>query len=766
MMPVCKECSLKGRPLVKGHGNRNSPRIAFVGEAPGRTEVEAGRPFVGMAGKIIREVAKFAEIPDTDVYFTNSCLCRPYQNNTPSASDIRACYPRLEHELQEVNPQFVVALGATAGSAIFKEKTSMEAGRGYLRDTKLGVPGFLTYHPAVVLYPAGETKFPTLLGDIRKLWRLACGETFPYEDIETTNHIIDTDEKMLDLLDRLKDVDMLLYDWETRGTSPLWGEGWCVGLCWEVGTTYTIPVEMIHAYKDQFNERLRHIQAEAFNAMFDCKFNELEGLLPKIDGDPMLMHYALDERPQRRSLENLSVEWLNAPKYETEMLAQYGCNKSNMIDVVPYEKIHLYCGKDVDFGLRLRRGLFQELEKYPTVKNMYENLLIPGARVFADIQQNGVWVDKGALKEKDEDYRSKIEGWITNLRYETGNPEFNPNSHPQVQAYLWDELGLKEPSVYGRKPRSADEATREALMESYPDNKFVHLLHEYKHDYTMYSRYVRGLPQHINPDGRVRCQYHLDRSETGRLSATNPPIHQIPREVREVFAAPPNSKILKADYEQIEIRMAAHIAHDSLLTELISSGVDFHTKMASEAFRISVEDVTPEKRQAAKAVSFGLLYLMGDKKLASGTGLPPADALEFVKKYKALMPDVQKWITKTKNEVKHQRYVESIFGRRRRFPLITRQNLDGLHREAVNFPIQSAASDLTLCSIIKLHDIFKHDYRNDVKIIIMVHDSIIVECPDKWIGEVSELMKEVMTDPPFETEVPFEIELKETQHWS
>mgnify|MGYP000846742811 CR=1 FL=1 len=223
-----------------------------------------------------------------------------------------------------------------------------------------------------------------------------------------------------------------------------------------------------------------------------------------------------------------------------------------------------------------------------------------------------------------------------------------------------------------------------------------------------------------------------------------------------------------ADQAQVEMRMAAHLAEDMLFNDKIfKAGVDFHSKMASEAYRVPLDKVKPEQRQAAKGVSFGLLYLMGDKALAENTGLPARAAAQFVKDYKAIMPGVMAWIEKTKQAVYTDRYVESLFGRKKRFPLIIKGrygNLFELQREGVNMPIQSSASDLTLWHVVKLHDIFKEKYPQ-VKIVTLVHDSIIVECPDKLLYEIGALMKQVMETPPFKTQVPFKVDIKVGKRW-
>lgn len=744
-----------------------SPLFAFVGEAPGKNEAIKGQPFVGMAGQVIKGILKYLGVSEREVYFTNTCLCRPPDNRTPTLSEVRNCFPRLQQELERVQPQYVVALGATAGRALIPNFRGLHVARGRVQTTKVGFSGLVTYHPAAILYPAGEKMFPVLMSDIERLFMYATGGKFPYEELSTQAVIVDSIPKMTRLLYRLTDEDIksILYDWETTGLDPRTNEGFCLGMSWKPGTGVVIPQNILGRFLPQLRERLSDKDLGAFNSMFDCKWNEKYGLPSDIGFDPMLAHYTMDERPQERNLELLSEQFCNAPRYEAEMLQEYNTTKSSFIRDVPAEVIYNYCAQDVDYGLRLANIQHYRMKDDKPLQKLYYEILLPGARAFADIEQNGVWVNKQKLLEVTELYKTKVTDNIENLKSMTGDSKFNPNSHPQVQEHLWDVLCLKEPKLYGRNKRSADKETREALLEEYPDNDFIKVLHQYKTDQTLYSRYLRGLPKFLDKDDRIRCSYHLDRTETGRLSATNPAIHQIPREsgIRSVFGVPEGYTLLAGDYSQVEMRMAAHIAGDYNLADALEAE-DFHKKMASEAFGVPYTEVTKQQRQAAKVVSFGLLYQMSDKGLSSETGLSMKETKEFTKAYAELMPQVQQWIKRTKLQVKTQQYVESIFGRRRRFPLITRRNLDSLYREAVNFPVQSAASDLTLLSIIELNRIFKNDFR-DVKIVIMVHDSIIVECPDYQVQEVGKIMLDIMTDTPFETFVKFPVELKAGRYW-
>lgn len=764
----CNDCGLYGEPKVTGSGNVISPTIAFVGEAPGKDEVRENTPFIGMAGRIVRGVLEYLQIPEEETYFTNACICRPPENRTPTAKEIKSCYPRLKQEIECVDPVYLVALGATAGRTLFPGYRSMNNMRGTLRQTNLDRWGIVTFHPAAVLYGKSDTLLPFIISDVAKVWRKATGEKLPYSDLETKTTVVDHPQKVADFIRHVRDTspEIIFYDWETTGLNPLVDRGFCLAVSVQPGESFVFPVEIVNKFGEDLTELFRHYKTAAFNCMFDDDFNELETLQINARLDPMLMHYCIDERPQRRNLETLSGEFCDAPPYESEMLEKYKTTKAKMIEEIPPEAIYEYAGKDTDYGLRLTHILQGELDKTPSLWRVHNELLIPATRVYREIQRNGFYVDQFALSNTEQEFGYKINQSRERLQDIVGNKEFNPNSHPQVQEFLWDTLGLEEPNLYNRKARSADKETRKSLLEVYPSEEFIQELHTYKDLYTLWSRYLRGLSKYIHPDGRIRCSYHLDRTETGRRSTTDPALQQLPREsvIRQVMSVPDGCMLIQGDYEQGEMRMAAHIAQDRNLARYLMAE-DFHSQMASQAFRIPIDEVTPQQRQAAKAVSFGVLYQMSIKSLALGTGLSFTDAKRFVKEYTELMPDVMRWIEQTKEQVKSQRYVESPFGRRRRFPLLTKSNLAGLQREAVNMPIQSGLADLTLWALIQWSQFCNKHFPQVVMIVFEGHDAILTEAPEDIALDVAKEKKRIMEKTPFDTFVEFPVEVKVGKAW-
>ena len=748
------------------------PSILFVGDSPQYADAKHGRVFQGIPGLVMQGILDRLGIPDEAAHFTLVFKCWLPENRKPSAKEMEQCMPLLEEEVKRLNPQYIIALGKGAASRLFP-KTSLYRDRGTMMTSIYDIPGTITFHPGAILLPKGDTKLPFMISDVLRVWRMVKGS--PVDPAlchpDTESFLVQSDEDMKQVLKRLKELPdgtMLSLDWETTGLIPFRDVPVCLGLSWKPGTGVAVEHWLVRKYAWHLRKELERFSLTGFNvAAFDYGFSEVLNLHKWFDHDAMMMHYALDERPQRRSQEVLSSQFLDAPTYESELLDKWETTKETFTKDVPIEDIMVYCAKDVDWALRLSIFFLEDLEERPSLMHMYRENLIKPAHVVGAIVRNGLWVDRERLNVVRNDLRQTLENLLKQMQNLTGKPDFNPNSPKQVATHLWDTLQLAEPSLFHRKERSADAETLNALKETYPDETFIQCLMDYRKNYVYFSRYVRDLEDMIDEHGRVHASIHLDRSETGRLSITKPPLHQIPREgiIRSIFAAPPKRKLIQADYAQLEIRVAAHVGNDRKLTSLLRSGVDFHTKMASEAFNVSVDEVTKDQRQAAKAVSFGLLYLMSEKKLANDTGLPPKEATAFVQRYKELMPQVQECIEETKALVRTQRYVDSVFDRRRRFHLLTDNNINGLEREAVNFRLgQSPGHDITMTAAVRLHLLFTKKYP-EVRIVLTVHDSVIVECPDYLVDEIVAIMYQVMQTPPMETDVPFPVEIKVGQAW-
>ena len=761
-------CPLQGRYRLQGVGNLENPDLLIVLPHPPNNKGDTQDYLTGDADKLLRKLLqKFTD--GYDVGITFSCQCYPPSQRNPTTPELNMCSTHVLNVIKQSNPKVVLGMGKLVASQLCPDFTKITYDRGHFVTLSTGHKAIFTISPDAVVLQDGHSLFPWLYADIKKAFDAINKVVNPYEFPKDTDVFTCTDENVDEVLAYLNQFNVIAYDWETTGLNTRIATGFCLGMSTEQGRAVIVPADILSNNLTKFQKLFNSTEHTfvAFNAVFDANFNLQAGLNPRIDGDPMLVHYMLDERRQARNLETLSMQFCDAPPYESMMLKQYNTDKTKFLQDIPHGVIYKYCGMDCDYTLRLYNCFMERLKELPTVLEAYNNILLPACIFIQKVQPVGMYVDQEKLDRLLIEYREGLDSALQSLIELSGNPDFNPNSHAQVAELVWDDFGFNEPMLFGRKDRSVDAATRKALLKQYPSEPFIESLMDYKFYDTMLTRYLMPMYEFIEADGRIRTSWHLDRTETGRLSTSKPPLHQIPREsdIRSIFRAPDGRVLVQADYSQVEMRMAAHIAGDEEFTKIFKAGVDFHTKMASEAYKIPLERVTKEQRQAAKGVSFGLLYLMGTKKLADNTGLPSSEAFEFVAKYKSLMPEVMAWVEEVKHQVLQEQRVYSIFGRMRRFPFLHAKNVNALHRQAVNMPVQSSASDLTLLSAIKIQEILENAKLHNASVVLTVHDSIIVECDEADAEDVAEMMLSVMTHPPFETRVPFDAEIKISNRW-
>lgn len=781
----CEDCTLEG-PRVYGEGASDAD-IMLVGEAPGRNEIASLRPFVGRAGEILDRTLELLNLDREECYITNLCLCRPPENRDPHVAEIEACWLRLVEEIRSVKPKILVALGRIPARVLFRDKRRFTFTRGKPQISVVdNITGLGTFHPAALLHPKGDLRFLEYWKDMRKMARMFRGGYNPTK-AETDVLVVDN-VNVNRVVNRIhQDAEVIAYDWETTGLNPETDEGFCLGMSWRPKTAVIWPMDMLEAHHTLVQEIFasENIEFSAFNASFDAMFNEAYNLEGRAEYDPRLMHNALDERPQVRTLERLLCEDLDWEPYETDMLDKYEISKDEMIERIPSDTIYRYCGVDCDGTLQLTLKYREKIqEENPKLMLLVQEHLIPVDFMLRDVQHRGIFVDQDALQQVQTELEVDLQEMREQMREELGAPGYNPNSHPQTQEAVWDMLGFPEPDLYGRKDRSTDGETLKYLQENY-DCRFIDLLAEYRGKFTLYSRYISNMWGHLDDEGRVHPRFKIDGAETGRISAVAPPIQQIPKTktMRSMFCATPGWTMIQADYSQVEMRVAALYSDEEFLQDIFREGLDFHSTMAvmaqgnlpedtalkeyirTDEFLQKVETITTNERDAAKAISFGLLYGMGDDKLALSTGLPPAESRGFVHNYMAAMPKLQTWIQRMQSAVQNYHYVESINSRRRRFPFVTESNLGDLQREAVNSPIQGYASDLLLDAAKRMHKTFKEKYPEQAHIIILIHDEVVVECTKELTEEVVALMKQTMESVPVETDIPFPADFKVGPSW-
>lgn len=473
------------------------------------------------------------------------------------------------------------------------------------------------------------------------------------------------------------------------------------------------------------------------------------GILSKsIIFDVALASYVKD--PQRNhELDVQSMEHLN---HAIMPFAPFEKNKKKQISFsdAPVESILNYSSDESFTILELTKYWINNLDKKEL--ELTYDIEVPLTFVLADMEYNGVSVDEDYLHKLTismNNQLAKIEGRI----YEIAGGVFNINSPRQVGEVLFEKLGLKAKKKRGKTNYSTNAAVLEELAEEY---EIAQLILDYRKFAKLKSTYTEALPALIDrKDNRIHTTYNQTVTATGRLSSSNPNLQNIPvrteegNKIRNAFVSgnKENGLILSADYSQIELRLLAHITQDKHLLEAFNSGVDVHTLTASKVFDVPVEDVTKEMRYKSKAVNFGIIYGQSKYGLAKSLGISNADAETFIEKYFATYPRVKAYMEGTVLEAEEKGFVETIFGRKR-YLATELSSSNGMIREfakraAINQPIQGTAADLMKIAMIDFSKKLKENNLKS-KMIMQVHDELVVEVVKSELDVVTNLVKEAM----------------------
>jgi uracil-DNA glycosylase family 4 len=738
----CEECTLYECKCVRSSGFAELG-LAIVGEAPGGQEVLEGLPFSARsegrmnAGYILWECLRQVGITRQQVFVTNVCLCRPPENRTPTQKEIDCCRPRLEHELMEQKARFILMLGNTALRALAHTRMAMMTARTHDWEV-LGARGLATYHPAALLRQGDLfTDFANDLEDVAQRVLEGKGRRPP---INLQWKTISTMESLA-ALEKLVG-DPVAVDIETSGFSPRVDFVICITLAWG-NFSVVIDGDLFQNFQSIaiINRILKNRRQVYHNAKFDVAFLQSMGLTnAEASEDTMLMSYTLDERKGIHGLKDLSKVYLGAYDYEAE-LKTYLPNRQASYADVPKDILFKYAAQDSHYTLKIHDILKPKLKD--GLERVYYEVLIPGSKAVMNIEQNGLVVDTAYMESLKWRYTAEMEELTKQLRH-WGGPEYNPNSPIQTERIL-ENLCLVPPGHKG--------ANKEVL-ESVSHHDFPRTLLAYRKVMKKYSTYVDGLSKHIEGDGRVYPTYLLHGTETGRLSSTKPAIHTIPREkeIRNLFIAPPGWKLIEADYNQHEFRVMAFYSQDEKLTNIFRSGRKIHAEIAVDLYG---KDYDHEDYMRAKMVSFGILYGRGAHSLALQLGVPVAESQDYIRRFFDMMPKVKAFLDQVHRDALTKGELVTVFGRRRRFGLVTHENMHEIITQSNNYHCQSTASDLTMLAIVEIQ---KHIDPSYAKVIGFIHDAVLLEAREERAQEVAELVARVMSEVParaLNTDVPF-----------
>ena len=378
---------------------------------------------------------------------------------------------------------------------------------------------------------------------------------------------------------------------------------------------------------------------------------------------------------------------------------------------------------------------------------LYNEIEFPLAQVLADMTRIGMLVDRDGIDQFGVKLRSELEQVLTRIHMETGSASFNPNSPKQLGEMLFDTMGLP----HGKKTQRGWSTDAETL-ESLRDYPLVEDILQYRAYQKLNSTYVEGLLKVIGEDGRIHSTFNQTEARTGRLSSDNPNLQNIPirtelgSQLRAYFIAKPGCVLVDADYSQIELRILAHITGDEHMQQAFLNGEDIHRSTAAKIYGIPQEEVTSRLRSSAKAINFGIMYGKGAYSLAKDIGVSVKEADAFLKNYLAAFPKVSGYMDKTIADAKAVGYVSTLFGRRRALPELASSNFNvrsSGERMARNTPIQGTAADVIKLAMVRVWKRLR-DEKMESRLILTVHDELIVEAPQAEAEKAAQILREEM----------------------
>ena len=417
----------------------------------------------------------------------------------------------------------------------------------------------------------------------------------------------------------------------------------------------------------------------------------------------------------------------------------------------------------------MHETLFPRIAESPGLAGVYHEIEIPLVPVLSDMERRGVYVDKHMLLEQSAELDQRM-AEIESRAHDEAGESFNIGSPKQIQAILFDKLGLP---VLQKTPKGQPSTAESVLQELAHDYELPQLILDHRGLSKLKSTYTDKLPQQINPDtGRVHTSYHQAVAATGRLSSSDPNLQNIPirssegRRIRQAFVAPPGRLLLAADYSQIELRIMAHLSGDAGLCQAFEGGLDVHRATAAEVFGAALDQVSDEQRRAAKAINFGLIYGMSAFGLARQLGIERGAAQEYIERYFARYPGVRAYMDRIRATAREQGYVETVFGRRLYLPDINARNQQMrqyAERTAINAPMQGTAADIIKRAMIEVAG-WLGGSGVAADLIMQVHDELVFEVDAGVADEVASRVATIMQEAA-SLDVPLIVEVGRGANW-
>jgi DNA polymerase I len=581
-------------------------------------------------------------------------------------------------------------------------------------------------------------------------------------DAKKDYEIVYSKQRFEHWVERLSAAELFAFDTET--TSLDYMEAELVGVSFAIEEGVAAYVPLLHRYDgapEQLDtqyvlEKLRplleseDVRKVGQNLKYDmsvlARYDiEMRG----IAFDTMLESYVLNSIASRHNMDDLALKYLGTHTIHFEDIAGKGA-KQVTFDQINLDVAGEYAAEDADITLKLHNVLWPKLEAVSALQEVFTSIELPVLSVLSRIERNGVLLDAEMLNIQSQGLQVRLSE-LEQQAYTLAGEEFNLGSPKQLQTIFFEKLNLP---IIKKTPKGQPSTAEPVLQELAMDYELPRVIMEYRGLSKLKSTYTDQLPLQIHEStGRVHTSYHQAVTATGRLSSQNPNLQNIPirteegRRVRKAFIAEEGYKLIAADYSQIELRIMAHLSEDKGLLTAFAAGEDIHRATASEVFSTAIDAVSDDQRRSAKAINFGLIYGMSAFGLGRQLNISRNDAQEYIDLYFDRYPGVKAYMDRTKVLAAEQGYVETLFGRRLYLPEINASNFQrrqGAERTAINAPMQGTAADIIKRAMIDVQSWLDLN-KIDSKIIMQVHDELVLETANHEVDRVNEGLVEIMS---------------------
>lgn len=761
----CEICPLQSKKCAPTSGPTNAT-VAFVSRSPGYYDGKAHRPFAGPSGKVLDFLLNKYSVDRNDIITTNMVLCET--DDIPDAA-MKACRPRLLADLENVD--MIVAGGAEAVK-FFTNKTA-HAARGYEHDWR-GKRVIATNNPALVLRKSDA--FPDLVKDFRLAFDPIPPPNFP--TVEIVNDPIKGRAILRSWCDNASfDGDTIASDLEWRNDTNFV----CAGFSRDGLKSVVFGNNVFE--NDRENRRLLcdfysrpGIRFVWHNGKSDTKVLHKNGIPARIDEDTFLLSYALDEEPGRHSLEYLLMTEFGWPDYEPESVKYFkktgtfdyyidkmkapqrrglSQDKKDISRAQAETELYEYNGWDAAGTKQLLDILEPRAQEDNVYERPYKQFLLPAATAFRKVEMQGFTYDtEEAFNINEREVLPYLWDLSKQAREITGHSLLNVASNKQMQAIYYEEYGLshtlrdtqnaKFSTSVGKEVRKEIEDGRFQCFDVYKD-KLVQLAQVHQEHAEIFKQkgtYIEGLIVRVGHDGKLYSVFNPGGTVTGRSSSREPNFQNITREgrrgipsIRTVFRPSPGCVLVQADFSQAELRACAVLSgEENLLAIYRDNKRSLHKERAAAFYG---DSYTKEQYVKSKNINFGVTYGQSAAAFAQMYHMDEAEAQNYINSWWINFPQLKTWVKSVWLQAQREGCIISPFGHKRRFHLITKENLNDILREAVNFLPQNIAGWLTICALMELVEL-------GVPVISTVHDSLIADVPIDRLEETTKLMKKIM----------------------